>query len=388
MFIKYVKISAIFLFFVICLSPIPICPDISQILSFNGYPTTKVPNPSSKVGDLQDTAYTYTGADCVVDYYGIHIDDDVTIVVIDYGLSSDYWEFLEDNSIANIDIIGFLTEDYDESTVKWITNRNDPYLDDQFYTNHGLHVCSVIASIARDVEVIFIDLEKSYDPYGFEYADYKLWEWIDDHQSTYDIDIVTTSISTSSNFKTTAIEQIWDNLISNGVIMLSAAGNNGNYKNYYIYSYMMYPQYYSEWYCVGSINHETRESGQKPGNKDELSSFSSWYEDDETDNHIVNWLDPGNGIPILKTDPVTYTLKWYYAWGTSFSTPYLAAIIALVITGYHSGIGSSTDPSVQKVIDILMYASSRSTFHVKLGYGYVDAYLAYGRAYTEGRLAR
>ncbi|MCG3254812.1 MAG: hypothetical protein H7646_01955 [Candidatus Heimdallarchaeota archaeon] len=50
-------------------------------------------------------------------------------------------------------------------------------------------------------------------------------------------------------------------------------------------------------------------------------------------------------------------------------------------------IGSSTDPSVQKVIDILQHASSRSTFDQKMGYGYVDAYLAYGKAYTEGRLA-
>ncbi len=52
------------------------------------------------------------------------------------------------------------------------------------------------------------------------------------------------------------------------------------------------------------------------------------------------------------------------------------------------GIGSSTDPSLQKVIDILQYASSRSSFDQKMGYGYVDAYMAYGRAYTEGRLAR
>ncbi|NPD88906.1 MAG: hypothetical protein HGN29_09275 [Asgard group archaeon] len=78
---------------------------------------------------------------------------------------------------------------------------------------------------------------------------------------------------------------------------------------------------------------------------------------------------------------------WKYDCGTSYSTPYLAAIIALIITGYHNGIGSSTDPSVQKVIEILLYASSRSTFFQLTGYGYVDAYIAYGKAYTEGVLA-
>ena len=76
-----------------------------------------------------------------------------------------------------------------------------------------------------------------------------------------------------------------------------------------------------------------------------------------------------------------------YLRGTSGSTPYLAGIIALIITGYHNGIGSSTDPTVQKVVDILQYASSRSSFDQQMGYGYVDVYIAYGKAYMEGRLA-
>ena len=80
--------------------------------------------------------------------------------------------------------------------------------------------------------------------------------------------------------------------------------------------------------------------------------------------------------------------NWIYGCGTSYSTPYLAATVALIITGYHAGLGSYTDPSLQKIIEILLYASSRSTFDQQMGYGYVDAYLAYGKAYTEGRLAR
>ena len=65
-----------------------------------------------------------------------------------------------------------------------------------------------------------------------------------------------------------------------------------------------------------------------------------------------------------------------YGEGTSFSTPYLAAVIALIITGFHNGIGNSTDPSLDTVIDILQYSSSRSTFQKKLGYGYIDTYMA------------
>jgi len=89
-----------------------------------------VPNPSTKVGQLKDKAYTYTGADIVVNDYDVHIDDYVTIVVIDNGLTDEEWKALEQNPEANVDIIGFLTEAEDGST-KYITNPDDPYLDDQ-----------------------------------------------------------------------------------------------------------------------------------------------------------------------------------------------------------------------------------------------------------------
>jgi len=126
--------------------------------------------------------------------------------------------------------------------------------------------------------------------------------------------------------------------------------------------------------------------------KGQKSYTSSWYEASTEGNHIVNWLEPGNGVPVLEDAYLDRKLRiargtWRYAEGTSFSVPYLAAIVALIITGYHNGIGSSTDPSLQKVIDILQYASSRSTFDQQMGYGYVDTYLAYGKAYTEGCLA-
>ncbi|TFG08487.1 hypothetical protein EU534_02780, partial [Candidatus Heimdallarchaeota archaeon] len=186
----------------------------------------------------------------------------------------------------------------------------------------------------------------------------------------------------------------WDSLISKGVIMINSAGNGyniiGRYLNFDGTYYKKYPSYYSQWYSIGSIDHETRSYGSPASTKNSRSVFSSWYENYETGNHIVNWLDPGNGIPALKwgidiwLNPIAI---WKYHCGTSYSTPYLAGIIALVITRYHAGIGSPTDPSVQKVIEILQYASSRSTFDQKMGYGYVDAYLACGKAYTEGRLA-
>ncbi|MCE7743359.1 MAG: S8/S53 family peptidase [Candidatus Heimdallarchaeota archaeon] len=362
---------------------------IHEEILINGVPGYTVPNPSVKVGELQDTSYTYTGADCVVYDYGVEIDDYVTIVVIDTGLVEEDWKELEQNSITNVDIVGFLTED-DESNIKWITDPEDSYLDDQVFFIHGLTVISAIAAIARDVKVIFVDIQMSNlfktDPYGFEFDDYKLWEWLDDNQASKDIDIITCSLSKSQDFATSQILQKWDDLLSKDVIMVASAGNKGNYMNQANSIEYKYPQYYSHWYCIGSIDHETRTTGTPLSTKNGRSSFSSWFTTNVSGNHIVNWLAPGNGIPKLNR-PIQLDYYWRYAYGTSLSTPYLTAIIALIITGYHNGIGDSTDPSLQKVVDILLYASSRSTFDQKMGYGYVDAYLAYGKAYTEGTLA-
>jgi len=387
--IKSKKMLSLFIIVLAALAPVLSINVIYEDILVNGIPGTTVPNPSVKVGELQDTAYTYTGADCVVHDYGVHIDDYVTIVVIDTGLFENDWKELEQNSITNVDIVGFLTKD-DESNIKWITDPEDPYLDDQKFGIHGLTVISAMAAIARDVKVIFVDIQFSdlyrTDPYGFELEDYKLWEWLDDNQASKDIDIITCSLCKFQDFTTSSILQKWDSLISKDVIMVAAAGNGGKHMNLVNNKEYKYPQYYSQWYCIGSIDHETRTSGSPPSTKNGRSSFSSWFTTNVSGNHIVNWLEPGNGIPKLNR-PHLLDYYWRYAFGTSLSTPYLTAIIALIITGYHNGIGDSTDPSLQKVVDILLYASSRSTFDQKMGYGYVDAYLAYGKAYTEGRLA-
>ena len=390
------RVSKIFSFYLITvlelvtitgLAPIPSFSKIPQKTVLNGTIGSTVPNPAIKVGQLQDTAYTYTGADCVVNDYGVHIDDHVTIVVIDDGLTELEWKALEQNPEATVNIIGFLTNCTNNVT-KYITNPNDAFLDNQVEHGHGFEVISVLAAVARDIKVIFVDLQYGTDPFGFEYGDYKIWEWIDNNQATYDIDIISWSCVSRRNFTNSAIEQKWDSLLKKNVMLLTAAGNFGNAGNRLGDYYYMYQSWYTEWYAIGSIDHEDRDGSWK-GYK---SWFSSWYECYTEGNHIVNWLEPGNGIPVLTNPYLDRDLQiargiWKYGRGTSYSTPYLAAIVALIITGYHRGIGSSTDPSLQKVIDMLLYASSRSTFDQKMGYGYVDAYLAYGKAFTEGRVA-
>jgi len=393
---KFDKIFLILFVMLMGVSPSFRIANSQMTLILNGTVGDDVPNPSVKVGQLQDTAYTYTGADCVVNDYGITIDGHVTVVVIDDGLVYREWRALEENPEANVDIMGFLTEDTSGS-IDWITDPEDIRYDyGQKIYGHGFAVISVLASIARDVEVIFVDLQFyespfKYDRYGFELDDESLWDWIANNQSTFDIDIISSSVATNSTYATSSILDDWDDLIDNDVMMICAAGNNNSYMNYNSPKdvYICYPQNYTEWYVVGSIDHENR-SGEST--KNQRSSFSSWFENYTAGNRIVNWLSPGNGIPVLE-DPYRDTVlnvfrgTWRYGAGTSFSTPYLTGIIALVITGYHNGLGTYTDPTIQKIIDILDYASSRSTFNQKMGYGYVDTYLAYGKAYTEGRLA-
>ncbi|MCE7739020.1 MAG: S8/S53 family peptidase [Candidatus Heimdallarchaeota archaeon] len=387
------KVHSIFLIILTGLAPVQSINVSSIGVLLDGTEFTLVPNPSVKVGQLQDNAYTYTGADIVVHDYGITIDNYVTVVVIDTGLSDIQWKALEQNPEANVDIIGFLTET-SSGLVKYITDPDDPYLDDQTVHYHGFAVISVLATIARSVKVIFVDLNNfGLEPYGFEYGEDKIWEWIDFHQASKDIDIVSWSWSIDYDFKSSTTQNYFDSLVNKGVIMISSAGNRGNYRNTDIeedISYM-YPQFYTDWYTIGSIDHETRSDGSG-STKGQKSAKSSWIESSTGGNHIVNWLAPGNGIPTLTQPYFDQTLEiyrgyWKYFCGTSGSAPYLAGIIALIITGYHNGIGSSTDPTVQKVVDILQYASSRSSFDQQMGYGYIDVYTAYGKAYMEGRLA-
>lgn len=393
---KFKEIISFFLMFSIVFAPMFFINETHSILTNNGKQNYPVLNPGVNVGNLQDSSYTYTGADIVVYELGIHPDKYVTVVVIDDGLFSRDWIELEQNPEANVDVIGFLTKT-ETGVIEFIDDPNNPYLEGQVWHSHGFATTSVVGTIARGVKVIFVDMQMGgflgSDPYGFYEGDIELWQWLDDNQATYDIDIITWSQTSVTDivYYTPQIANKWNSLINKEVIMINSAGNGhndvGTYRNFDGSDYSMYPSYYTQWYSIGSIDHDTI-YGQSV--KHQRSEFSSWYESSETGNHILNWLEPGNGIPALFWGFDGFGQRigvWKYHCGTSYSTPYLAGVIALIITGYHNGIGSFIDPTVQKIVDILQYASSRSTFDQKMGYGYIDVYMAYGRAFTEGRLA-
>ncbi len=94
---------------------------------------------------------------------------------------------------------------------------------------------------------------------------------------------------------------------------------------------------------------------------------------------------PGHGVPIFwhdesKSNPDDY---WKYSSGTSYSAPFLAAAISVIIEGYYDGKGWSSDyrndhrMPYDDIIDVLFQASSRSSFSMRWGYGYINLLEAY-----------
>lgn len=216
---KFKRIASLVLIISISLAPIPIFNRIHCNLINNGRKGYQVTNPAVKVGNLQDNSYTYTGADIVVYELGIHIDNYVTVVVIDDGLRGVDWKALEQNPEANVNIIGFLTKTA-AGLVKWIDDPDDQYLEAQEHWSHGFATTSVVGTIARNVKVIFVDMQIidffGQDPYGFYEGDIELWEWLDNYQSVFDIDIITWSQVTSTDIvdDTPQIADKWNNMIT------------------------------------------------------------------------------------------------------------------------------------------------------------------------------
>lgn len=360
---------------------------------FIGVPNEDVSNTPYKIGQLQDTAYTYTGADIVVYDYGVTMDDQVTAVVIGTGLKQSHWLELESCFEMDLHILGVLTK-YNEAPL--FISQDDYYLLDFTYPQlHTMEVISVIGTIARGINVIVVDLKMSEnEPIGFSYGETAIWQWLVTNHAQYDIDIVVWSMVNWIDFITPTIKNLWSDLIANDVMLITGAGNHDSYENYdsSIGKKMRYQSSYSEWYSIGSIDHEDRDGiyASVRGERTRSSRTgwgSSWYYANTSHNQVVNWLSPGNGIPIYTRLYTSqgYVYKWVYGGGTSYSTPYFAAIVALIIRGYQEGISENIDPSLQQVIEILLYSSSRRTFDQKMGYGYVDAYVAYGRAFYIGR---
>lgn len=96
---------------------------------------------------------------------------------------------------------------------------------------------------------------------------------------------------------------------------------------------------------------------------------------------------PGHGVPQLYSAGTLIRL-WFYGYGTSLSTPYLAAAAIIGSYGYNKGydtILGPKRPSSSLLHTLLKGAASREgVFHTRYGYGYIDLLELYNEAYAKG----
>ena len=382
-------------------------------------------DPATVLGATDET-FQYFGLDdwYLNDYYSWGDNDPrngingVTVAVIDTGLRRQDWIDLE-NSVPYVNIVAYVTAL--DSFNSQPTVFTSPYQsgfpeppDDRDYDQHGVAVVSALGAVAKAVNVVFIDMLWRSDNSGFRNL-YDALGWIYDHHSEYNIRVVTTSLSWSmSEYQTFScpVPAYCSNtlayyshlLYEENIPLIVAVGNSGYQYNYNVTDgrYYFIPQNTLEWFIVSSIDYEDignivdhdRYSVKDHWTGSAVASpyAASWGDETRT-NYSVDWSMPGNQVPAMSAnphdrDPSTNERKWYYQCGTSFSAPYFAGIIAIVIDGYRDGYLAfgKTAPvlTIDKLKQILLEASSLTAYNYKLGYGFVDAHLAYRGAYNRG----
>lgn len=213
--------------------------------------------------------------------------------------------------------------------------------------NHGTAVSGVAAALygrspvigaAHKAEIIplkFIDKDASGNTVGGTVAHMILA--IKDSVDTYDCDII--NISAGVDVDINALSDAIDYAVNNGVIVVASVGNN--YDSRY-----NYPASYDNVIGVGSINSSY-----------EHSDFSNY-------NDSVFVMAPGENVELLYNETDTRISS-----GTSFSSPYVAGIIACML---------DIDPSlnldeVKNIIANTTLDLGSDGYDFYYGYGLIDA---------------
>ncbi|MCE7735533.1 MAG: S8/S53 family peptidase [Candidatus Heimdallarchaeota archaeon] len=191
------------------------------------------------------------------------------------------------------------------------------------------------------------------------------YDWIVANKDIYGgIDIISLSSTYDQDVREIFSDAQSNTLKNYGIYMLTSAGNGGtNFNN----GDNKYPNIYASWYTVGAVNPD--------GTFWTQSSYGSTTADAAD---AIYYVMPGVGVPVY--DRID---GWTYADGNSYSTPYLAATVAVLIEEYRQNIGDGiNNPSISKINELLKDYSSGS-FTQKLGWGYVNIYNLYAFLNTE-----
>lgn len=318
---------------------------------------------------------------------------DVTIVVMDTALDPDEWRYFENGSDFGhgIDIVQYVSRTEENGQPIQITVDSPDDLEDAYdrsdeiilapsgFAHHGSKVLSSIAMIAKNVKIVYI----AYDMWG-PHTGYDLtsmgrsgeitliYNYILDNLNSWGgIDIITFSNALEYDYMFN--EEQSASLAAEGIYMIVATGNDVTQiqvnpqkpiegiitvpKNRTLEA-RKYPMVYPDWYAIGAIE----ENGL-------IADFSN-YGTEEYGDQSVDFVMPGVGVPVHTGGLAENGGTWTYEDGTSFSAPYFAATVAILIDQYQGIYG--VNPSISTITETLQIYSSRSSFDYLHGWGFVN----------------
>ena len=374
------------------------------------------------VGGCTDPALRYIGCDDWLSKAPSSGDDyKGTVVVIDDPLSVDQWKSIEATYSDGVrgDIIKYVygvdTFYYNGIRYSYAKTMGAKGVDslsgvsDSTLGNtgqaHGYSVTGILASVVRNVNVIFVSI------YADDLATSDtIWRYLYNNINTYNIVGITMSWLVARNAKP-PVRRVIRDLFNEGVFISASAGNEGAN----ISRSVLFPQSLPEVYTIGSVDHENRgkwvtepylhydsdyysvkgkysgfsqDARDNPGRCSDASKypFCSNYGYGRNGTSALDFVMPGYGIPYPYG--VGAARVWRYGVGTSFSEPYFAAAVLIAHYAYNLGYfaesGRYARPGRAVIYQILLHESSRSTFATRYGYGYLDVFDVYNYAYSVG----
>jgi hypothetical protein len=389
--------------------------DIKEIVDFNG----EVVGEDLTSQELNSLKCREKGSHEILQYIGACVEgytlpesiDRVTVAVYDSALSVAQWQLLENNGIANIDIVRYVlpTErtsilGLDRKYLYEISEWGSVGVDDEeslhsidFGLNsgtvdHGFSVLSALALVARNVKVVYFPAGNDMNQ-GFSLFEHGLYDWIYDNADRYDIDIFTTSLTArvfyESGGQIPFDSRNFQRLHEKGIIPFIASGNDGIKDN----SVSMKIDDYN--YRIGGIASSDGPHIEldKYGNEKEVfganvvknrwhgdhtplgASYGGMINVEGEEGSIIDFSMPYWGIPIQSQfysdsdDNIINDFGYRYGRGTSLATPMLAGAAAVAIERYadlyYDKIGKERDPNVTEVYNMLKQASHHSYFEVE-----------------------
>jgi hypothetical protein len=277
------------------------------------------------------------------------------IAVIDSGLATSAWTYIEDNWKSDVvtyircnEVLKLWPLPFSwewDGTYSVTTDPNDPIVTD--LNGHGTAVTSILANALPRAEIVFIAIQRGH-PSMVEGA----LRWVKANHETFNIKTVSISTGASSDYERFHDEVSF--LYDHGVTITCAAGNNGASES------ACYPAGFSETLAIGAHYDDLDgflEDGtpfMEAGNIVTADRSRLTYEYDNAWSSmcgpVLDFVTPGYDIEFLQvSNNDDGDIQFSIGGGTSFSTPLAAAITSWVIDTYHyfhSHIEWEYDPSL------------------------------------------